>query len=164
MRQFTLVQDMEMDVAEHWRRFFDDAFERALYLEYMGFLGYELLETRQTEAEMTRRVRVVPRLEAPAPVRKALGSTFAYTEDGTFDRKAQVWRLRMTPSVFADRMTSTATVRAEATTPGRCRRTIECRLEARIFGLGGLIESALEKNVRSGWEKSARFMNDWVKR
>jgi hypothetical protein len=161
MKRGTLVQDMVVDVAEHWRIFLDDTFERELFHDALRFDGYELLENRQTEDEIVRRIRCVPRLELPARVRKVLGPGIAYMEEGRFDRKAQVWRSRFIPSVLADRLTSTVEVRAEPAGPGRCRRTIEYTVEARIFGVGGMVESALEKSVRSGWENSARFMNGW---
>ena len=35
-------------------------------------------------------------------------------------------------------------------------------IEAKIFGVGGLIESSAEKQLREGWDKSAVFMNKWL--
>jgi len=161
MKRGTLVQDMAMDVAEHWRIFLDDAFERELYRDGLRFPGYELLENRESDGEIIRRIRVVPRLDLPGPVEKLLGKSFAYTEEGSFDRKAQVWRSKFIPSVLVDRLTSTVVVRAEPAGEGRCRRTVDYAVEARIFGVGGMVESALEKSVRGGWEAGARFMNGW---
>src|SRR5262249_31075375 len=161
MKRGSLVQDMAMDVAEHWRIYLDDAFERELYRDGLRFPVYELLENRETESEIIRRIRVVPKLDLPGPVAKVLGSSFAYTEEGRFDKAARLWTSKFIPSVLADRLTSTVAVRAEPAGEGRCRRTIDYTVEARIFGVGGLVESALEKNVRGGWEAGARFMNGW---
>ena len=159
MRRLTLVQDIALDLDEHWRLFLDDDFDRKQYLEGFGFPRYEVLERRDGEAETFRRIRVVPKLDLPGPVAKLLGSSFAYTEDQTFDKKARTFRSKTIPSVLADRLTSESNVRAESAGVGRCRRTVEVSVEARIFGIGGLVESAFEKNLRSGWENAARYMN-----
>jgi hypothetical protein len=159
MRRFTMIQDIALDLDEHWRLFLDDDFDKKMYLEGFGFPRYELLEHRDAEAESFRRIRVVPKLDVPGPVAKLLGSSFAYTEEQTFDKKARKVRARVIPSVLSDRMGSESSVAAEAAGPGKTRRTVEISVEARIFGIGGVVESALEKNLRSGWDNAAAYMN-----
>ena len=41
---------------------------------------------------------------------------------------------------------------------------IELSVEARIFGVGGLVEASLEKSMRDGWEKSVAYLNNEVRR
>lgn len=159
MRRFTMVQDIALDLDEHWRLFLDDDFDKKMYLEGFGFPRYELLDHRDGEAESFRRIRVVPKLDVPGPVAKILGSSFAYTEEQTFDKKARTSRSRVVPSVLADRLGSDSAVRAEAAGAGKTRRTIDISVEARIFGIGGMVESALEKNLRTGWDNAAAYMN-----
>jgi Protein of unknown function (DUF2505) len=159
MRRFTMVQDIALDLEEHWRLFLDDDFDKAMYLEGFGFPRYELLEHRDGDGESFRRIRVVPKLDVPGPVAKLLGSSFAYTEEQTFDKKARTLRARVIPSVLADRLGSTSAVRAESTASGKTRRNVEVTVEARIFGIGTVVEGALEKNLRTGWEKAAAYMN-----
>jgi uncharacterized protein DUF2505 len=159
MRRFTMVQDIGVDLDEHWRLFLDDDFERDMYLKGFGFPKYEVVESRTTDKEIFRKLRVTPKLDLPGPVAKLLGSSFGYVEEGTFDRVAKTFASHQIPNVLADRLKSDARVRAEATGEGRCRRTIDLSVEARIFGIGGLVESAIEKNMRSGWENSAAYMN-----
>jgi hypothetical protein len=163
MRRFTLVQELSVDAATHWRVFLDDAVDRDLYLECLGFLGYEILERRSNEREEVRRIRVIPRFELPAPLRKMFGSSFAYTEDGHYDVEHKVWRSSITPSMFADRMSQTNVVRVTDAGGGRCRRTIDCTAEARVFGFGGKLEAVLENNLREGWECNARFLEERAK-
>jgi hypothetical protein len=159
MRRFTLVQDIALDLDEHWRLFLDDDFDRTMYLEGFGFPRYELLDHRDSEVESFRRIRVVPKLDVPGPVAKLLGSSFAYTEEQTFDKKARTFNSRVIPSVLADRLHSTSSVRAESSGAGRTRRNVEVTVEARIFGVGTVVEGALEKNLRTGWDNAAAYMN-----
>jgi hypothetical protein len=164
VRRFTIVQDLPMSADEHWRIFFDDAFERALYDEKLRFPKYELVENRDQGETVRRKVRVTPRLDAPAPVLKVLGSSFGYVEDGTFEKKARVWRSRIITNVIADRLGTSFVVRADAAGEGRCRRTIDLDIDVKIFGIGGLVEAAFEKNLRDGWRDSLAFMIEWARR
>jgi hypothetical protein len=43
------------------------------------------------------------------------------------------------------------------------KRTLEFRIEARVPGIGGLVESGFEKNLRTGWSDSTAFLNDWLR-
>jgi hypothetical protein len=38
----------------------------------------------------------------------------------------------------------------------------EFHYEAKVFAIGGILESAFEKSLRSGWDKSAEFLNAWL--
>lgn len=158
VRRLTLIQDFSVEPDEHWRLFLDDEVERRMYLEGFRFPKYELLERRETDDEIVRKIRVVPRLDVPGAVAKLLGDSFGYTETHHFDKKTKVFRAKTTPSVLADRLFSESTVRVDAAGPGKCRRTVEVTVEAKIFGVGGLIETALEKNLRNGWVDSAGYL------
>jgi hypothetical protein len=164
MKRFTLVQELPTTVDEHWRIYFDDAFERGLYLEGMRFPTYELLEHHDSAEALHRKIRVIPRLDAPAAVTKILGARFAYVEDGTFDKGTRILRSRVIPSVMPDRIHADFTVTAEPAGEGRCRRTVVTTVDVRIFGVGGVIESVFEKSMREGWRDSATFMTEWLRR
>jgi len=53
------------------------------------------------------------------------------------------------------------TVRIAASGNGRCRRTDNFTVEAKIFGLGGLIESSIEKELQSARAKEYAFLTRW---
>ncbi len=163
MRSFTLVQDIATDPESHWKLFLDPEFDKTQYLKGFGFPAYEVVEHKVSDDEVIHRIRVTPKLDLPAVVAKAFGPRFGYTEDGKFDKKSQTWRSRMIPNILADRMHSDAVVRVAPAGEGKSRRTCELSVEAKIFGIGGLVESALEKNLRQGWERGAAFMNAWLR-
>jgi hypothetical protein len=54
------------------------------------------------------------------------------------------------------------TVRVEAAGDGRCRRTDDFSIEAKLFGLGGLIESSIEKELQTARAKEYAFLARWV--
>jgi hypothetical protein len=156
VRAVRLVQAIQGQVEDHWRLFLDEAFDRAQFVDGMGFPGYECLERRETETEIVIRRRVTPTLE---PFVAKVLKEFAYLDDVHFDKQTRVWRSRTVPSVYAERVTTTAVVRAEEAPEG-CRRIVDLTVEVRAAGVGRLIENAVAKSLSKGWEQSARFMNE----
>ncbi len=161
MREFTLVQDIAGTVDDHWRAFFDPAFEKAIVVA-MKFRSYEVIERTETETSIHQKTRAVPRLDAAATVAKVFGASFGYLEEGTFDRATRVWCVRTIPDTFADRMAADMVMKVEPA-GAASRRTLAFRLEARVRGIGGMVESGFEKNLRTGWRDSAAFLNDWLR-
>ena len=163
MQSFTLTHEINCDLDTFWKLFLDKTFNEALFKQGLGFPRYETLELTDRENEVFRRVGVTPKIDAPAPVVKVLGASFSYTEEGTLDKSAKIFRWKSIPSTSADKVQTQGTVRAEAAGEGKVRRISDFNCEVKVFGIGGMIESALEKNLRHGWDKSAVFMNDWLK-
>jgi hypothetical protein len=161
MREFTLVQDIAGTVDDHWRAFFDPAFEKAIVLA-MKFRSYEVISRTEDEKRIQQKTRAVPRLDAAASVAKIFGASFGYLEEGTFDRVTRVWSVRTTPDTFSERMHADMIMKVEPA-GAASKRTLEFRLEARVRGIGGMVESGFEKNLRTGWRDSATFLNDWLR-
>lgn len=165
MAKFTMTHEIHCSAEDFWKTFFDKSFNVRLYREALEFPEFSIVEQNETDTQITRRCAGQPKMNMPAPVMKLLGSGFRYTEDGTFDKATKTWRWKLTPSTLADKLKQEGTLRVEAAGEGKCRRVVEIVMEAKVFGLGGLIESSAEKQLREGWDKSARFMNDvWFKK
>ena len=160
MKTFTLVHELDIDVDGFWKLFFDEEYNRALYLKGLGFPKFEILKFEEDDKKIARTVRVTPKLDVPGPIAKIIGDGFSYVEGGTFDRSTKIWTWE---NAQKDKLASQGTVRAEANGEGKCKRVGDFKVEGKVFGLGGMLESTLEKNLRSGWDKSAAFLNRWVK-
>ena len=159
MKTFTLTHEIATDVDGFWKIFFDKDYNVALYLKGLKFPAFELVSLKETDKEIARTIKVTPKLDVPGPVAKLLGSGFAYTEEGTFDRATKLWRWHNIPS---DKVRTEGTVRVESIGDGRIRRIGDTTIEGKIFGLKSVLESTIEKNIRQGWDESAVFMNEWV--
>jgi hypothetical protein len=141
-----------------WKLFFDESYNRALYLEELQYKEYSVLE----QSETSRKLRIVPKVSLPAPLQKLVGDSFAYEEHGTLERERNQWSWRMVPrkEIVATR----GTVRIEPISDTQCRRHDEVIIEGKIFGLGGLIESTAEKEVRASSAKEVAFLTRWLKK
>lgn len=162
MAKFTITHEIPCSAETFWKVFFDKEFNETLFLKELRFPEFRVEEARDTDTTIFRRVVGQPKMDLPGPIAKLLGSSFKYSEDGTFDKATKIWRWKMTPSTLADKLRNEGTMRIEAIGENRVRRIAEIIVEAKIFGIGGLMESTTEKELRNGWEKSAEFMRKWV--
>jgi hypothetical protein len=160
MRTVTAKYTMDGEVDAFWALFFDEEVNRRLYLDKLGFHEFEVLE----KSPEKRVIRVVPKLDVPGPLKKLLGDRFAYEEHGTFDKQKSIWRWKTIPNTLRDKMTNEGTVVVEAAEAGKCIRRDEAKVEAKVFGLGSLIEGTVEKEVQAAWKKAADFFNAELKK
>jgi hypothetical protein len=141
-----------------WKVFLDERYTRGLFLDELQFKDFSVLELTET----SRKIRVVPKVNLPGVVQKLVGDSFVYEEHGTLDRARNEWTWRMVPrkEIVATR----GKVRIEPAGEGQCRRTDEVVIEGKIFGIGGLIESTAEKEVRASSAKELAFFNRWLEK
>ncbi len=163
MGKFTVTHEINCNVETFWKVFFDKDFNMKLYKEHLGFPEFTIVDQKETDTNIVRKVTGTPKMDVPGPVAKLLGSNFRYTEEGKFDRGTQIWTWKMIPSTQADKLRNEGTLRITAIGDSKVRRSADIVVEAKIFGVGGLIESSSEKQLRDGWDKSAVYMNQWIK-
>lgn len=160
--EFTLKHEIQCSEARFWELFFDEDFTRDLIVVGLGFAKCDIDPVKDVGDKQHREMRVTPKLDVPAAVAKLLGPKLGYTEHGVFDPKAEEWTYDLRLSVLTERIRLGGAVRIEAIDETRCRRISDLRTEAKILGLGGIVERAAEKNLRDGWTKSATWMNGWL--
>ncbi len=163
MNKFSVSHDINCDVDTFWKVFLDKTFNESLYKDGLKFNAWTQLELTDTDTTITRKCSGSPKVNMPGPVMKLMGSNFGYTELGTLDKASLVWRWTLTPSALADRIKQEGSLRVAPIGDGKkVRRTADLMIDAKVFGLGGIIESSAEKQLREGWESSARFMNEYL--
>jgi hypothetical protein len=162
MGKFTMNHDLDCGTERFWKLFFDRDFNAKLY-QALEFPEWTLVEQREEEKEIHRVVRATPKLDVPGPVAKVLGDRFSYTETGRFDRASNVYTFAIKPSSMADKMKNEGKITCEPRGEGKSRRVVDVTLEAKIFGIGGLLEGSFEKSYRGGYGKGAEFINRWAK-
>lgn len=164
MTTLSLQHEIACDEATFWRVFVARDYNEHLYRHTLGFPAFEIREEHDSDTEYTRTTYGVPKMSMPGPVQKLLGSSFSYTEHGLLDRTRGLWTFKIIPSTLADKMRHEGTVRLEKLGEDKVRRLVDIVIEAKVFGVGGLLESTAEKSMRDGWEKSAVLMNEWLGR
>jgi hypothetical protein len=162
MATFTMRHDLDCDCDTFWRLFFEKDFNEQLY-KALQFPEWKLLDTKETDKEIIRTVKAMPKMDAPAAVVKLLGSSFGYDEEGRFDKATKTHKFIIKPNVMTEKLRNEGSVKCEPRGEGKSTRVVEIIAEAKVFGVGGMIESSFEKSFRTGWQQSADFINKWVK-
>jgi hypothetical protein len=162
MGKFTVTHEIHCNADTFWKVFLDKEFNEKLYTTALGFPDFKVTDQTETETSVTRKVSAQPKMEVPGPVQKLIGPGFRYTEEGSMSKTERVWRWKMVPSTLADKLFTSGIIRIEPIGTDKVRRIADMNVEAKIFAVGGLIESTTEKQMREGWDKSAAFMNKWL--
>ncbi len=163
MAKFILTHEINCNQDDFWNSFFDRGICEKLYREVLGYPAFAILEQSETDTQTHFKARMQPKLDVPGPVIKLLGADFAYTGDGVFDKSTKIWTWRQTPNKLADKIRYEGTLKLESIANSKVRRIMEIFLEAKIFGVGGLIESSFEKNIREEADATAAYFSNNLK-
>ncbi|MEM9455721.1 MAG: DUF2505 domain-containing protein [Myxococcota bacterium] len=162
MIEFTLRHPLDCTPARHWELFFDPEWTRSLIIDGLGFSTCEVKPVRQDGTTRHRDMTVTPKLDLPAAVVKLVGNKLGYTEKGRYDETTQAWTYQLTLNVLTDKIRMGGEVTLEPLGSDRSTRVSKMWVEAKLFGVGGMVEKAAEKNMRDGWSRSAAWINRWL--
>ncbi|HMV83523.1 MAG TPA: DUF2505 family protein [Blastocatellia bacterium] len=162
MAKFTTTHEINCDANSFWKLFFDSSFNDKLYLETLGYYEFKIAEHSETDQQIRQKAVAQPKIYMPGPMAKLFGDNYRYTEEGTFDKATQVYRWKQIPSVQADKLRFEGTIRVESIGDRKIRRIMETTVEAKLFGIGGLVESTMEKQLREQADRTAAFFNKYV--
>ncbi len=149
-------------VGTFWEKmFFDEEYNRRLFLDGLHYKFFEQLELTDRPDSILRRVKGCPKSDIPAAVQKVLAD-LSYTEELVWDKATKKARFKNFPATMANKIRIEGTLWAEPSGEGRCRRKVDMELEAKIFGIGGLIEKVAAGAFRENFEAAAHWTNRWL--
>jgi hypothetical protein len=166
------VQDLEVrheldcDPDTYWEKcVLDDDFNRRFFLEALKFPSYKLLEQKDSGTEVLRRVLVEPTLAGlPGPVKKVVGDSMTYLEEGTYDRSAKRYRFTTAPTgSLKEKAKTSGEMFCESRGDKKCLRIARLHVDVKVFMVGGLIEERIVSDLRSSYDKSAQFTNQFLR-
>jgi hypothetical protein len=163
--RYTIKHTMETDIDSFWGKlFFDAEFNRALFVDFLEFPTYRVLEDKtEPNGERHRKVESVPKVELPAAARKIFGNSVGYTEVGRYDPTARKYYVQVLPKVGGDKMKTSSEIWAEPLEGKRCERIVSIENTVKVFGLGTLIEGFIEQATRDLYARAADFTNRWIR-
>lgn len=164
MPEVKLRHEIDTDEATYWKLIADADFSQKLYVGHLGFPQWKLIEFHEDDDRITRRVSVEPPLgDLPSALKKLAGDRFGYTEEGTFDKKARRYTLRIVPSVMAEKARIGGTVYTESAGDKKTIRHCHISAQVKILVVGSLIEERLVTQLTSSYERGVAFMNAYIK-
>lgn len=166
MGSFTVRHRFPIAADAFWERiFFDEAFNKDFYLGELGFARYEMLED-ETAADGSRKrvIETQPQADAPAAVRKIMGDGLIYLEKGHFDASTRRYRFQIETPKFGDKVQVSGEFWVEAAGEAACDRVCSMDVKVKMFGVGGLVESFIERQTKDSYERAASFTVSYLGR
>lgn len=164
MQRHTMEHEIHCPPERIWALYFDEDFNQQMYREGLGFPACKITR-RDDDGEILRwGLAMTPKINMPRAVAKIVGDKVGYTEEGEWIRAQNIYKFRIVLAAFGDKVRLAGTMRFVAHGEGRCKRLVEFEAEAKIFGVGKLIEKTAADNTLSGWADSARFINGYLAR
>ncbi len=161
-KQISHVFDCDVDT--YWKKFFlDDEFNRQLFLGRLGFSRWEVVRSQPTEDGLERVVEAAPSTkDIPGPLKKVLQNGLGYREQGVWSKSKSLYTLKVIPASLPDQIEITGEMRVIPEGSG-CRRTYDAFVSARIFMVGGLLESRLLSDMATSYDEAAAFSREWLR-
>ena len=147
-----------------WKVFFDPEYNRQLFYDVLGFDSWKLVSLDETDTRIERVVDVVPKIgDLPGPLKKLVEGGIGYREKGSFDKAQKRFRLTIEPSTLQGKLQISGLQYTQPAGEGKCRRVYESTVVAKLFPVGGMIESKILADIKTSYDKAAEFTNRWVK-
>jgi hypothetical protein len=162
--KYTIKHTFNIAAEDFWKKLhFEPEYNRALFEKHLGFTVYKVLSSEEKpDGTILRKTECAPKIELPGPAKKIFGDNTSYVEDGTFDPKTQRFTVNVIPKVGADKIKTRVVMWVEKKGDKQCERVVEVDNEVKVFGLGGMLESFIEKQTRANYDAAATFTNRWI--
>ena len=160
-----IQHDFDCGEAALWQVFFfDEEYNRRLYLDTLKFPVWKVIDQKVTDATLERRVEIHPVIEnVPGPLKALVGDHFHYIEEGRLDRKTNRYAFRILPSALADKTTIAGEMFPERLGETRCRRVIDYKVDVKVMIVGKLAEQKTISDTQANYDRAAAFTRTYLK-
>jgi hypothetical protein len=160
-----IQHDFDCGEAALWQVFFfDDEYNRRLYLETLKFPVWKVIDQKVTDATLERRVEIHPVIDnVPGPLKALIGDHFHYIEEGRLDRKTNRYTFPILPSSLADKTTIAGEMYPERLGETRCRRVIDYKVDVKVMIVGKLAEQKTISDTQANYDRAAMFTRTYLK-
>lgn len=159
MESISVSHEIHCSADRFWKTFFDPEFSETLFVRELGFRDYCVLEQNVSEQAIECRSTGVVEPHLTTALRSLTGQVVRYEQQGSFDRNQRCYRWQTVPSRLSDRVRLEGCIRTEALGSDRVRCIVEFHVEARVFAIGGLLETNAVKALSAECEVGAAAMN-----
>jgi len=144
--------------------YFNEEYIRRMHLEGMDNETFDLVsQSGDLATGLKRTIRTTPKLNAPRVVKKLLGDSVQYIEDGTYSPSTGHYIFSLIPSTLADKVKIQGDLWVESIGANRMMRFCDLAFHAHIFGAGKLVEKFIAQSSIENLEKSATFTHQWIR-
>jgi hypothetical protein len=165
MTDVRIVHRFDCSEKTYWDRiFFDDDFNRSMYLQHLQFQQWQVVESHETDTTLTRVIAVAPKVgDLPGAIKSLVGDNLVYKEEGTFDKRTRRYRINVVPSVMTDKIAVKGETWVEELSPTQCNRIFVAQVAVKMFGIGSIVEKRIIADLQLSYNAGAVFTADYLK-
>jgi Protein of unknown function (DUF2505) len=162
--RYQIRHTFKTDADTFWTKvFFDPEYNSALFERHLKFSVYRVLTLdKQPDGSVHRRVECAPPVEIPAVAKKIIGDSTSYVEDGRFDPKSKRFNAEVHLKAGGDKIKTKVSIWVEPRGDKQVERIAEVDNEVKVFGVGKILETFIEKQMRESYDESAAFTHKWI--
>jgi hypothetical protein len=142
--------------------FFDEEYNQRLFVEALRFESWNVARFEDSGDRIVRVVDATPKIDVPAALKKFAEKGLGYRETSIFDKQTRVLKNTVEPESLKGKLSVGGEIRAEPAGERRCRRIFDLSVEAKVFGVGGMIEKRIISDIQDNYEKAAVFTNAFI--
>lgn len=164
MKERRIEHTYDCSAEVFWNQLFlDDEYNRKLFVDELHFSAWRVTRLEERGGELHRVIEATPPLgNLPAALERLLSDGLGYEEHGVLDRANQRYRLEVKPRSLASKLTIQGELTTQPLSERSCRRVYVAKVEARVFGVGGMLEQRLLDDIEKSYNKAAVFTNRWI--
>jgi hypothetical protein len=166
VKELELRHDMDCDADAYFEKcVLSEDYNRRLFLEGLKFPSFKLIEQKEEGTTVFRKALVEPTLAGlPGPLKKVIGDSMSYIEEGTYDRTTKRYRFSTIPTGgMKDKVKTTGEMYCEHKGDKKCVRVAKLRVDVNLRLIGGLLEDRIVTDLKSSYAKAAEFTSLYAK-
>ncbi|MEZ4317455.1 MAG: DUF2505 domain-containing protein [Myxococcota bacterium] len=144
-----------------WEMYWDEGFDALLNQD--STVDREVLDEREENGLLVRRLRFTPKQELPAAAAKIVGAKkLVYEQINTFDRTKGLLTWKVLPSFMdASKFKAEGTLTAVPTGNG-CESHVQGEITVSVMFIGGQIEKAIVTQTTEAYDRMAIRGKEWL--
>lgn len=165
MAERRIEHDFECSTDTYWDLFFSPEFNHSLFVERLHFERWEITSKVETPHGFRRTVEAIPPTRnLPGPIQAILKKGTGYREEGEFNRVESTYRLVAVSHSLPEKLKVSGTVRVTPRGDHQCRRSYDAVVEAKLFGVGGLLEGRVLQDLEKSLHRAAEHTVAWLQK
>jgi len=164
MPEIKIRHELQCDTDTYFEKcLFNAEYNQRLFIDQLKFPGYKVLEQKDNGDTITRRIHISPPLDGlPGAVKKAVGDSFSYVEEGSYDKKTKRYTFKVIPSAMPDKSKTSGELWCEPLGDKKVARMARISVEVKVFMIGSMVEEKIMNDLKSSYDAAATFTDAFV--
>jgi uncharacterized protein DUF2505 len=163
MTHFSIAHEFDTTPGEFFKLFLDEPYNVDLY-DRIGVRERKVLERKEDERSVHWVMRIIPKRDLPALIKKVVGGDLGYTETATYHRDRDLIDITIEPTLLKERTKIKAIYTVKTIGGGRVRRTFEGDIHVDLPVVGRKVEATVLDDIRRSYDIAAQVTAEWLKK